>query len=120
MDPKKRAELYIANEILPQLSLMARDGFFPSTFAYPFGRDLPETTELLKQHFAIVRGTTKNKKKNIDSAFLGSKGQRYVGALGLDTVYGITDSQFESALDRAMRNNEHLILYGHRIEPAPG
>ena len=46
---------YLAQEIDPMLDAMARDGFNPTTFAYPYGARTTEIDGALLERFALLR-----------------------------------------------------------------
>jgi peptidoglycan/xylan/chitin deacetylase (PgdA/CDA1 family) len=46
---------YLADEIDPLLDMMARDGFNPTTFAYPYGDRTTEIDQALLARFALLR-----------------------------------------------------------------
>jgi peptidoglycan/xylan/chitin deacetylase (PgdA/CDA1 family) len=116
MDGERRAQAYVAEEILTELAMMAKDGFHPKNFAYPYGFDTPEATLLLKGLFDFVRGT---QHKPVDKAFLDCSGDRFIGAMGMDVVYQISDADYDAAMDEAKSKHAHLVFYGHRIFPEP-
>jgi hypothetical protein len=49
---------YMRDEIEPLLEAMTRDGFAPSTFAYPFGDRTSELDSALLEHFTLLRSVT--------------------------------------------------------------
>jgi peptidoglycan/xylan/chitin deacetylase (PgdA/CDA1 family) len=116
MDPVRRAQAYMAEEILTELAMMAKDGFYPKNFAYPYGSDTPETTRMLRGLFRFVRGTHY---KPVNRALLQCDGNGYIGAMGMDVNYGLSDAEYDAAFDLAKSQNAHLVFYGHRIYPQP-
>lgn len=46
---------YIDDEVLPSLIVMRREGFTPTTFAYPFGARTSEIDHAVLEHVALVR-----------------------------------------------------------------
>ncbi len=61
-------EKYLADEIDPMLDLMARDGFAPTTFAYPYGNRTSELDEALLERFDLVRSLSYLNRSVINSA----------------------------------------------------
>lgn len=49
---------YLADEIDPLLTAMARDGFAPTTFAYPYGSRTSEIDDALLERFSLIRSLT--------------------------------------------------------------
>lgn len=46
---------YVDDEILPSLAVMRREGFTPTTFAYPYGARTSEIDRAVLKHVALVR-----------------------------------------------------------------
>jgi peptidoglycan/xylan/chitin deacetylase (PgdA/CDA1 family) len=46
---------YLDDEILPSLAVMRREGFSPTTFAYPFGARTAEIDSAVLEHVELVR-----------------------------------------------------------------
>ena len=46
---------YVEQEVLPSLEAMQREGFTPTTFAYPFGARTSELDRAILEHVALVR-----------------------------------------------------------------
>ena len=59
---------YLAEEIDPLLDVMARDGFTPTTFAYPYGNRTSELDEALLDRFSLVRSLSYSNRSVINSA----------------------------------------------------
>ena len=114
---EERANRYIDEQILPQLEVMAKHGLHPRDFAYPYGADLPATTQRLLAIFGFVRDTSYF--PHHQAAYAGCGQGRFVGGLGIDTKYGISEAHYDAAMDRAAERGETLVFYGHRIDPRP-
>ncbi len=48
-------QAYIDDEVLPSLVVLRREGFSPTTFAYPFGARTSEIDRAVLEHVALVR-----------------------------------------------------------------
>lgn len=59
---------YLAQEIDPLLDVMARDGFTPTTFAYPYGNRTTELDDALLERFDLVRSLSYLDRSLINSA----------------------------------------------------
>jgi len=46
---------YVEDEVLPSLEAMRREGFTPTTFAYPFGARTTELDRAILEHVSLVR-----------------------------------------------------------------
>lgn len=61
-------ERYLADEIDPMLDIMAREGFAPTTFAYPYGNRTSEIDDALLERFALLRSLSYLDRSVINSA----------------------------------------------------
>jgi hypothetical protein len=59
---------YLADEIDPLLEQMTRDGFTPTTFAYPYGARTSELDQALLERFALLRSLSYLDRSLINSA----------------------------------------------------
>ncbi len=88
-----------------------------TSFAYPYGADYWFTDFLLLKHFKMVRdvsplNTEKNLNK-IDAVFYDFDGNRSLSAIGIDEKTGLDIKMIKTAFNRAIKNKEVLMLYGH-------
>jgi len=110
-------EEYIKNEINANSLAMKKNGFFPKSFAYPYGAKYWFTDMLLLKKFKILRGVgTINNKRDltlIDDIYYSFDGDRTLAAIGIDQGVGLTKEMIKNAIKRASVNHELLMLYGH-------
>ena len=109
----QRAQAYLDEQILPQLANFAADNLYPRNFAYPFGADFPQTTTMLKDVFGYVRDTSYYPSHS--ASYVAHGDDRFIAGLGIDHKYGLSDADYDAAMDTATCNNETLVWYGHRI-----
>jgi peptidoglycan/xylan/chitin deacetylase (PgdA/CDA1 family) len=112
-------QAYIDNEITPTIELMSEKELTPTSFAYPFGsRNSMLDTELLK-HFSRLRATayTSNDTRidDLDMAYYGWQNETLVRGVGVDYEYENSIEEIIEGMDRAVQENEVLILYAHTI-----
>jgi len=97
---------------------MNNKGFYPTSFAYPYGAHTPELDEALLNYFDFVRATAHSNQsrpiKDIDSVFYTGCTGHLIYGVGIDNIYNNPLSEIEEAMDRALDNDEILILYAHR------
>ena len=110
-------EEYIKNEINANSLAMKKNGFFPKSFAYPYGAKYWFTDMLLLRKFKILRGVgTLNNERDltlIDDIYYSFDGDRTLAAIGIDQGVGLTKEMIKNAIKRASVNHELLMLYGH-------
>jgi peptidoglycan/xylan/chitin deacetylase (PgdA/CDA1 family) len=113
-------EDYINQEIKPALQKLQELGFNVTSFAYPFGTSTPELDSVLLNYFKTVRKATYNYlDTTIDQypeIYANSSNYRIVNAMGIDYNYAISPENFETGIQRALKNNEILIVYAHYID----
>ncbi len=112
--------ILIEKEIKPAIESLSEFGFEVHSFAYPYGSSLPGIDSILLGYFDILRKATYNvKDTSIDhyNDIFAKKGDyKVVNAMGIDTNFKITAENFDMGLQRAINNNEVLILYSHKID----
>ena len=108
---------YMETEIYPGIQFMDSIGVNCRSFAYPYGAQYWFTDYLLLRHFDAVRDVSPlNKEKdltNIDAIFNDFRGDKSLSAIGIDNKTGLTISMINQAFDRAKKNREAVLLYGH-------
>ncbi|MCL2302761.1 MAG: polysaccharide deacetylase family protein [Lentimicrobiaceae bacterium] len=113
-------EDYINQEIKPALQKLQELGFTVTSFAYPFGASTSELDSALLNYFKIIRKATYNYlNTTIDQypeIYANSNNYRTVNAMGIDCNYVISPENFETGMQRALKNNEILIVYAHSID----
>lgn len=104
-------EKYIDNEILPALDSMRSKGFYPESFAYPFGSRNSETDEALLKHFRVLRGIT-----DVSGGVLYNWGwTRILQATGIDNSLKVKTESIYYMLENAKESKRVAVFYGHKI-----
>ncbi len=110
---------YLNQEVLPAINKMKGFGFTVKTYAYPFGKNTPESDKALLKYFKVLRKATYNIENGdmdkIDRTFTKINKDRVVDAMGIDYEYKIPLSNLETAMKRANVRNEILVLHAHKI-----
>ncbi|WP_145386016.1 polysaccharide deacetylase family protein [Stieleria neptunia] len=118
-------EVFLRNEIRPQLEAFQAAGVAPTSFAYPMSRNDAVTDETLLKVFRHLR-TGKNVADgericDADAFFVPAGRINQQGCLiakGIDYAPARPDRTFEqidAALTRAAENHEIIVFYAHRI-----
>lgn len=111
---------YLNQEIIPALQKMNEIGFETTSFAYPFGKSTAELDSILLGYFKTIRKATYNiQDTTIDQypeIYAHSNNYRIVDAMGIDYNYAISPENFETGIERAVKNKEMLIVYAHLID----
>ncbi|MDA8389051.1 MAG: polysaccharide deacetylase family protein [Nitrospiraceae bacterium] len=114
---------YLETEILPGIDAMARRGFPPVTFSYPYGVRAPRIDAALLKYFKHVRGVvcTGEKKRLVDfrQIYCGHAGGLLYAA-GIDNIYANGLEEIHMAIDKAMENKKTLLLFAHRTTDGTG
>lgn len=120
---EKSIDYYLQTEILPGIALMREKGFEAKSFAYPFGAGNEELDKELLKYFSNVRYTAYSyhtKIKDMDSVYLKNRKTKVTQAVGIDDGYGHSLQEILEGIDRARKNNEVILFYGHKIARMPG
>lgn len=103
----------LQNEIEAGLKCMQRDGFYPVSFAYPFGIRTGELDLALKPYFKSVRALNGSTDR---SRSLAPQDKNYsLFGFGLDRSSNHTDDEIFKLLNSARNNNCVAVLVGHNI-----
>ena len=117
---KDSVNVLIEKEIKPAIESLSEFGFDARSFAYPYGSSLPNIDSVLLGYFDYLRKATYNIKDTsinyYDDIYAKKDDYKVVNAMGIDTNFKITPENLELGLQRAIRNNEVLILYSHKID----
>jgi peptidoglycan-N-acetylglucosamine deacetylase len=103
----------IQQEIMPGLLKMNQDGFYPKTFAYPFGSHCASLDKALLPYFKSVRalnGTT-----NYGLSQAATEKNEVLYGLGLDISSKNSDAIIGKMLTNAKDKNTCAVLVAHRI-----
>lgn len=103
----------VNNEIAAGLTLMNKDGFYPKTFAYPYGSHLPELDCALLKYFTSVRmlNSTTDYAQSLSSS--GNNQQLY--AIVLDDINKKSTSFMDAMLKNAKDGNDCFVVLVHQI-----
>jgi peptidoglycan/xylan/chitin deacetylase (PgdA/CDA1 family) len=112
-------QAYVDNEVTPAIELMAENELNVTSFAYPYGsRNSFIDNELLK-HFTRLRATayTSNATRlvDLDMVYYEWQNETLVRGAGIDYEYENTVEEIIEGMERASRDTEVLVLYGHTI-----
>lgn len=120
LDYTDSMNVYIEKEIQPAIQTMKSKGFKVVSFAYPYGKSSISSDSILLHYFSYLRKATYNiNDTTIDrynEIYISSPSTRITDAMGIDYNYSITLENMEKAIQRAVNNNEILVLYAHRID----
>jgi peptidoglycan/xylan/chitin deacetylase (PgdA/CDA1 family) len=100
-------------EVEAGLKLMNNDGFYPVTFAYPYGAHNGLFDKMLMRYFKSVRalnGTQDFSKSNVPT----TKNQVLYG-LGIDKSSNRSENDITNVLQSAKNNNTCVVLVAHEI-----
>jgi peptidoglycan-N-acetylglucosamine deacetylase len=107
---------YLEKEIDVGLKQMDSLGFKCVSFAYPYGAKYWFTDFLLLRRFEILRSVSPiNKTKKIsliDDIYYSFDGDNTVSAIGIDNNAGVDESMINEGLERTIKRNQVLMLYG--------
>jgi peptidoglycan-N-acetylglucosamine deacetylase len=108
---------YLDKEINSGMIAMNSLGFNCVSFAYPYGAKYWFTDFLLSRKFEFLMGVSQlNEGKDIskmDEIYYSFDDIKVLSALGFDNNSGVTKRMIDVALERAIVNQEVLLLYAH-------
>ncbi|MCD1294893.1 hypothetical protein CUJ83_07765 [Methanocella sp. CWC-04] len=110
-------EEYLDAEILSAIGAMNKKGFFPRSFAYPYGSHSSQTDAALLKYFKRLRVTTGSNIDNIkdaNEAYYKFNGDRVVASVCIDDSEDITTEEILEGLQRAKEHNETVIFFTHQ------
>jgi len=103
----------IEREIYEDLRKMNHEGFYPRTFAYPYGSHNDYLDKELCKIFKSVRAL--NGTNNYAKSFTRGLNNKVLYAIGIDNKRPRLD-KIEFLIEEAYHNSNCLILVGHNIE----
>jgi hypothetical protein len=103
----------LKNEIEDGLKLMNKDGFYPTTFAYPQGARNGYFDKLLMRYFKSVRGL--NGSQDFSKSLAPSKKNDLIFGLGIDKSSKRSDEEVLKLIRTASGNMSCAILVAHNI-----
>jgi peptidoglycan/xylan/chitin deacetylase (PgdA/CDA1 family) len=101
-------------EVNNGLELMNRDGFYPKTFAYPYGKHNEIIDKLLLKNFRSVRAL--NGTGKLINSLVPKQGNKILYSLGIDKSRGITTNKLDEWLRIAQQSDKCIVLVAHKIE----
>jgi peptidoglycan-N-acetylglucosamine deacetylase len=110
---KHTIEELMACEIEAGLKLMNRDGFFPVTFAYPYGSHNGLFDKTLMRYFKSVRAL--NGTQDFSKSIVDSEKNDVLYGLGIDKSSKRSDADVINTLQSAKNNNACAVLVAHDI-----
>jgi peptidoglycan/xylan/chitin deacetylase (PgdA/CDA1 family) len=100
-------------EIYQGLNNMAADGFYPTDFAYPFGRHNPSLDSALLKIFHSIRSL--NGTEDYSKSVVKSLGTSRFRSLNMDNN-GLPINKLLTMLECARNNNNCVVFLAHKIE----
>jgi len=104
----------VKEEIIHGLRLMNNNGFYPTTFAYPYGRHNDRLDKLLLKYFKSVRAL--NGTKNLSRSLAPLKDNKLLFGLGIDESSNRSLNKIEGLLYLAQQTNRCAVLLVHNVE----
>jgi peptidoglycan-N-acetylglucosamine deacetylase len=101
------------NEIESGLKLMNRDGFYPTTFAYPYGAHNGIYDKMLKRYFKSVRAL--NGTSDFSKSLTVTEKNDVLYGLDIDKSGKRSDGDILQLIQSAADNNNCAVLVGHDI-----
>ena len=93
---------------------MSIDGFYPTTFAYPYGQHNDLLDMILLKRFNSVRAL--NGTKDLSRSLVPLKDNKIIFGLGIDESSNREQSKIEDLLYLAQQTNRCAVLLVHNIE----
>ena len=96
--------------------LMNKDGFYPTTFAYPYGAHNGVFDKLLMRYFKSVRAL--NGTQDFSKSIVPTKNNDVLYGLGIDKSSKRSDADVINILQSAKNNNACALFVAHDINSA--
>ena len=109
-------EQLIRCEVKDELKLMNRDGFYPTTFAYPHGAHNKSLDSILTIYFKSVRAL--NGTQNFAKSIVPTQNNKLLFGLGLDKSSKRSDEDVMKLLQSVRDNNGCAVFVAHNINTA--
>ena len=100
-------------EITKGLVMMNKDGFYPTTFAYPYGSHNEVLDNCLQRRFKSVRYL--NGTKDYARSFAKNTGNSELYGMGIDENSGKTTEELIGFMRLTKLNNDCIVFVGHHI-----
>ncbi len=110
---KHTIEELMLNEVQTGLKLMNKDGFYPTTFAYPFGAHNGLFDKELMRYFKSVRAL--NGTQDFSKSIVPTQNNEVLYGLGIDKSSNRSDADIISVLQSAKNNNTCAVFVAHDI-----
>ncbi|MCY7420525.1 MAG: polysaccharide deacetylase family protein [Chitinophagaceae bacterium] len=110
----KGMDALIQNEILAGLSKMNADGFYPTTFAYPFGQHTQELDNTMLKYFRSVRAL--NGTNNYTKSLATTLNNTILYGLGIDESSKRPMSTILQLVSNAHDDNNCLVMVSHHTD----
>ncbi|MFM6926755.1 MAG: polysaccharide deacetylase family protein [Ferruginibacter sp.] len=101
------------NEIECGLKMMNKDGFYPTTFAYPYGAHNGQYDKMLMRYFKSVRAL--NGTNDFSKSLAPTEKNNLLFGLGIDKSSKRSDETVQQIIQSASDNNNCAILVAHDI-----
>jgi peptidoglycan/xylan/chitin deacetylase (PgdA/CDA1 family) len=100
-------------EITDGLKLMNRDGFYPTTFAYPMGAHNGLFDKMLKRYFKSVRAL--NGTNDFSKSLVPTEHNEVLYGLGIDKSSKRSDQEVLQVIKSAYENKDCAVFVAHAI-----
>ena len=104
-------------EIEAGLKQMNADGFYPITFAYPYGAHNGQFDQMLKKYFRSVRAL--NGSPDYSKSLTATEKNDVLYGMGLDKTSQKTDETIMKIIRGAKENNNCAVFVAHDINSGP-
>lgn len=111
---ENKCDKLLKEEVMDGLHLMNNDGFFPTTFAYPYGQHNEILDKLLLKYFKSVRAL--NGTANLSKSLTALENNRIIYGLGIDESSKRNLDKIKDLLSEAQQKNSCAVLLIHNIE----
>lgn len=110
----KGCQELIIKEVIEGLQLMNKDGFYPTTFAYPYGKHTDVLDKLLLRYFKSVRAL--NGSEDLSKSLIPLHNNRLLFGLGIDESSKRSLNKIEDLLSVARQTDHCALMLIHNIE----
>lgn len=104
----------VKEEVIKGLELMNKDGFYPTTFAFPYGKHNDVLDKLLLKYFKSVRAL--NGTQDLTRSLVTLQGNKMLFGLGIDETSKRSMDKIKGLLFMAQQTNRCAVLLVHNIE----
>jgi peptidoglycan/xylan/chitin deacetylase (PgdA/CDA1 family) len=104
----------VKSEIFAGLNRMHADGFYPTTFAYPYGQHNPALDAELLKYFKSIRA--RNGTSNMAKSLAKTTDNRILYGLGIDDSSKRPINDILQLVTNAKSDNACLVLVAHHVE----